>query len=80
MIDIGVTGSYLDQSGSDIKAGNKFIQIAAGTYKDAGNPDNPLTPAGQALFQRNVDDMYQTLIKEIAQNRGMTVGAVQTLA
>ena len=78
--DIGVTSSYLDKSGGDIQSGNKFIQIAAGTYKDAGNPDNPLTAAGQAMLQRNVDGDYQTFIKEVAQNRSMTIDAVSTLA
>ena len=78
--DIGVTSSYVDQSGSDIKSGSKFEQISAGTYKDVGNPDAPLTAAGKAYLQKNVDDDYQTLIKEIAANRHMSLDAVTALA
>ncbi len=78
--DIGVTGSYLDQSGSNTQSGSKFQQISAGTYKDVGNPNAPLTPAGKAYLQKNVDDEYQTLIKEIAANRHMSPDAVKAFA
>lgn len=78
--DIGVTSSYLDQSGANAQNGQKFIQIIAGTYKDAGNPDEPLTPAEQNLLQQNVNEVYQNFIQEVAQNRSMTVDAVTALA
>ena len=78
--DIGVTGSYLDQSGSNTQNGSKFQQISAGTYKDVGNPNAPLTPAGKAYLQKNVDDDYQTLIHEIATNRHLSLDAVKALA
>jgi protease IV len=78
--DIGVTSSYLDQSGRDQEDGEKFIQIAAGTYKDAGNPDNPLTPADQALLQQEVNEVYQNFIQEVSQNRSMSIAQVTALA
>lgn len=78
--DIGVTGSYLDQSESNAQKGEKFIAIAAGAYKDVGNPDNPLTPEGQAFIQKQVDEMYQNFLQEVARNRSMSVEAVKNVA
>lgn len=78
--DIGVTGSYLDQTGSNTKNGQKFISIAAGAYKDVGNPDKPLTPAGYALLKKQVDQIYQNFLQEVAQNRFMKVSAVRAVA
>lgn len=78
--DIGVTQSYLDQSGSNARNGQKFISIAAGAYKDVGNPDNPLTPAGYALLKKQVDQVYQNFVQEVAQNRSMSESAVENVA
>jgi protease-4 len=78
--DIGITGSYLDQSGKDAQEGVKFIQIAAGEYKDVGDPDLALTPTDQTYLQNLVNDEYQTLIKEIAANRALSTNTVQNLA
>ncbi|MHB8860531.1 MAG: signal peptide peptidase SppA [Minisyncoccota bacterium] len=78
--DIGITGSYLDQSGSNEQSGKKFISITAGAYKDVGNPDNPLTPEGQAFIQKQVDEMYQNFLQEVARNRSMSVDAVRRVA
>jgi protease-4 len=78
--DIGITSSYLDQAGSDSQSGEKFIAVAAGQYKDVGNPDAPVTPADQAYLQGLVNGDYQTFIKEVAQNRSMSVASVQALA
>ncbi len=78
--DIGVTSSFVDYSGSNAKAGNTFEQISSGKYKDAGNPDKPLTADELALLQKNVDEEYQTLVSEIAHNRNMSTTTVATLA
>ena len=78
--DIGVTGSFVDYSGSNEKEGNKFVQISSGKYKDAGNPDKPLTPEEKALLQSHVDEEYDTLIAQIAKNRHMPLDTVRTLA
>ncbi len=78
--DIGVTDSYLDQTGKDAQNGQKFISIIAGTYKDVGNPDSPLTPAGYALLQQETNEVYQNFVQEVAQNRSMSVSAVKALA
>jgi protease-4 len=78
--DIGVTSSYIDYSGSDLKAGNTFVQLSAGKYKDAGNPDKPLTAEEKKLFQANIDDVYETFVSIVARNRNLPIDTVRTLA
>lgn len=78
--DIGVTGSYVDNSGADTKAGDNFIQISAGKYKDSGNPDKPLTADEKQLLQNNVDEDYKTFVDEVAQNRNLSTTTVTVLA
>ena len=78
--DIGVTSSFVDYAGSNSKAGNTFEQISSGKYKDAGNPDKPLTSDELALLQKNVDEEYHTLVNEIALNRNMSTSTVMALA
>jgi protease-4 len=78
--DIGVTSSYVDTSGSDTQNGDQFVQVAAGKYKDVGNPDMPVTAADTAYLQTLVNSDYQTLTKEIAENRSMSLSTVQNLA
>ncbi len=78
--DIGITGSYVQNAQQDANQGLQFIQISAGTYKDAGNPDKPITAAEKALLQRNVDDDYVTFVDQVAENRGMATSTVRTLA
>lgn len=73
---IGVTSSFYDYSIDD----GKFVQISAGKYKDAGNPDKPMTPEERRLFQKNVDEAYKILIDQIAENRGLASTTVKTLA
>jgi protease-4 len=78
--DIGVTSSYVDDSESNTQDGKQFVSVAVGKYKDVGNPDAPVTPADQAYLQSIDNDMYQTFVKEVAENRSMSVAAVQALA
>jgi protease-4 len=78
--DIGVTQSYLDQTKQDEQNGLTFISLTAGKYKDAGNPDAPLTPAEKALFQRDLNIMMQNFISSVAQNRNLSVASVTAIA
>lgn len=78
--DIGVTMSYLDQSKQNTQQGLTFEKISAGQYKDVGNPDMALTAAGKAYLQANIDNNYQVLVGEIAQNRHLATSTVEKLA
>lgn len=78
--DIGVTGSYVDYSGENAKNGAQFVQISAGKYKDAGNPERPLSAEEKALLQKSVDEEYATLVDEISSNRQIATSTVTNLA
>jgi protease-4 len=78
--DIGVTSSYVDTAGSDTQNGDQFVQVAAGKYKDVGNPNMPATAAGTAYLQTLVESDYQVLTTEIAQNRSIPLKEILSLA
>lgn len=78
--DIGVTGSYLDETRQDEENGLTFIPLTAGIYKDMGNPDSPLTPTEQALIQRDLNITMQSFIGQVAQNRNLSVASVTAIA
>jgi protease-4 len=77
---IGVTESYVQQTQQDAQNGQQFISIASGPYKDALNPDNPITPAQKALAQQEVDAFAQIFISEVAQNRRLPTSTIESLA
>ncbi len=80
LADIGVTQSYLQQAQQNSQNGLQFISLTAGKYKDMGNPDSPITPAEQALFERDLNITFQNFIDQVAQNRGLSVASVTTVA
>lgn len=80
LVDIGVTQSYLDQTKQDEQNGLTFVSLSVGKYKDAGNPDAPLTPDEQALFQRDLNIAMQSFIGAVAENRNLSVASVTAIA
>lgn len=70
---IGVTQSYLDNVGKNKKDGSDYVQLIAGKYKDAGNPDKPLTDEEKQLFIRDLNIIHKNFIADVADNRGMSV-------
>ncbi len=78
---IGVTMSYTEQAGVTQKDGGRWIGIASGAYKDAGNPERPLTKEEQAYFQAQVDEVYAYMISEISDARtNVPKNVLKTLA
>ena len=80
LVDIGVTGSYLDETKQDKANGLTFIPLTAGIYKDMGNPDAPLTPQEQTLMQRDLNITMQNFISAVAQNRNLSMASVTAIA
>ncbi len=80
LVDIGVTQSYLDNVKQNEQNGQTFVSLTAGKYKDAGNPDTPLTTEEKALFQRDLNIMMQNFISSVARNRNLSVASVTTIA
>lgn len=77
---IGVTMSYLDNTGKNKKEGYTFEQLSAGKYKDYGNPDKPLTSEERALIQNDLDTIHKNFIAYVAENRNLPIVDVQKIA
>jgi len=77
---IGVTTSYLDNVGKNKKEGNEYVQLSAGKYKDAGNPDKPLTEEERQIFIRDINIVHKNFIADVSANRGIALADVQKIA
>ncbi|MEK7574275.1 MAG: S49 family peptidase [Patescibacteria group bacterium] len=77
---IGVTLSYLENVGKNKKNGTDYVQLIAGKYKDAGNPDKPLTEEERQLFMRDINIIHQNFIADVAANRDIPVADVSKIA
>lgn len=77
---MGVTMSYLDNAGKNTKDGLTYNSLSAGIYKDAGNPEKPLTAEEKALFERDIKIAHEKFISQVAENRHLDMEKVRTLA
>lgn len=77
---IGVTISYLDNVGKNEKAGLSYVQLSAGKYKDAGNPDKPLTTEEKALIIRDLKIIHENFIEDVSKNRNIAIEKVRAIA
>jgi protease-4 len=77
---IGVTTSYLDNVSKNKKEGLTYVQLSAGKYKDAGNPDKPLTEDEKALIVRDLKIVHENFIQTIATNRNIPIEKVRAIA
>lgn len=77
---IGVTLSYLENVGKNKKDGTDYVQLIAGKYKDAGNPDKPLTEEERQLFMRDINIIHQNFIADVATNRNIPEADVNKIA
>ena len=77
---IGVTSSFLDFSKQNTKDGITFVELNSAKYKDAGDPNKPLTDEEKALWQRDLDIMHNYFVKNVAENRKLDIEKVKQLA
>ncbi len=77
---IGVTMSYLDYSQQNEEDGLIYQQISSGKFKDAGDPDKPLTQEEYDLFMRDTELMHTMFTANVANNRGLDIKKVIELA
>lgn len=77
---IGVTQSYVDNAKQNQRNGLTYNQLSTGPYKDAGNPDKPLTPSEKAYFERDLNIILNNFIQVVATNRHLSVDKVKSLA
>ncbi len=77
---IGVTMSYVEESKKNEEEGLTFVDLAAGKFKDAGNPNKALTTEERALFERDLDTIHQAFIDIVAKYRTLPREEVVLLA
>lgn len=77
---IGITMSYLENTVKNTKEGLQYISLASAKFKDYGNPDKPLTSAERDLIERDLKIYHEQFVKEVAENRNLTIEQVAKLA
>jgi len=73
---IGVVAAHQDVSKADLKAGIKVTEITAGKYKRIHSQHEPLSDAGRASIQDQVDYIYSVFVADVAMNRGVSESEV----
>jgi len=77
---IGVTMSYLEHAEKNIEEGLVYRQISAGKYKDAGDPDRPLSEEERNIFQHDLQKFHNAFIEDVAAYRDLPVEQVRTFS
>jgi protease-4 len=73
---IGVTMSYTE----NISTSSKYIQLSTGKYKDAGDPNKPLTQDERNMFMHDLEIVHKNFVKDVSQNRGLQEDKVKAIA
>ena len=63
---IGVLSSHVDRSAMNATNGIRVTYITGGTWKAAGNPDNPLSASDQAYLQERVNQLHVMFRNSVA--------------
>ena len=77
---IGVILDYPVATGLLSKLGVEMEVVKSGTLKDAGSPFRPPTEDDRRSFQRVIDDLHAQFVEVVAEERGLDVAVVKTLA
>jgi protease-4 len=77
---IGVTMSYVEESKRIEEEGGRFNQLSTGKYKDLGDPSKPLTEEERALVMRDLEEVHNVFVDEVARYRDMPRATVMELA
>lgn len=74
---IGVFAMHQDVSKMAEDLGVKTTYIAAGKYKVAGNPFEPLDDDTYKRVEARVNETYEQFVRDVARGRGVTAAAVR---
>lgn len=69
---VGVIASHVDHSKADEEAGLKVTYVHAGRYKTESYGSVPFTAEAREYLQRQVDDLYAMMVRDIAAGRRTT--------
>lgn len=73
---IGVIMEHLDTSKMEENIGVKFTSLYRGDNKNNGTSHEPLSDASLAMYDKMLDDLYQTFTTSVAEYRGLDLQAV----
>lgn len=73
---IGVVATHVDVSKAESLQGIKTTEITAGAYKRIASQYAPLTKAGRASMQAQVDYTYSLFVEAVAKQRGVSTDQV----
>lgn len=51
------------------KEGLSFVELNSGRFKDSGSPSKKLLPIERQIFQKQLNDLHQLMIEDIAKKR-----------
>lgn len=77
---IGVVMYFQQYYGLMEKLGVNMTVIKAGNYKDIGSPYRPMKEEEKKELQEMVGSVYENLIHDIAENRGLSVEYVRNIS
>lgn len=77
---IGVTMSYVENSKQNEEEGLTFVELSSGKFKDAGNPNKPLSEEERTLFESDLDLIHKQFVSEVALLRNLPVEKIEALA
>ena len=77
---IGVTGSYIEFSGLFEKYGINYVRLVSGEEKDIGTPYRKPTKKEIESLQAILDEIHNAFVKEVANNRNLTLDYVENIA
>ncbi len=77
---IGITMSYLENVGKNVKEGLRYVSLSSAPFKDYGDPNKPLTMAERALLERDLKIWHDEFVRQVSANRNMPIEDVAKLA
>lgn len=77
---IGVNMSYVEESLKNKEDGLTYESLTTGKFKDAGDPNKPLSDEERTYFQSQLDYIKDEFVKLVATNRNLPIEDVQKLA
>lgn len=77
---IGVTMSYLENSIQNENEGLTFVELSTGKFKEAGNPNKPLSEEERAHFEKGLQSVHDSFVDLIAQYREVDRATISSIA
>lgn len=77
---IGVIASYLEFPGLLERYNVTYQRLVSGNYKDIGSPYKEMTNEERVIFQRNLDEIRDYFVSEVAKNRNLNKKEVDKIA